>query len=111
MRLTDSIIYRPNNPDGFMIMLKTNAQGRYTVSYEGWHEEFEKEEEALRCFLFGLSKTCRLRVYTRGKKAHKWAIEWFINNNWHVDSMTGLLFFPFWRRNNDSNPNPLPMGD
>lgn len=36
------------------------------MSFEGWHEAFEQEEEALECVAFGLSAACRLRVDYRG---------------------------------------------
>ena len=36
----------PSNPNGFTVMLAVSGNG-YTVSFNGWHEEFEDEDEAL----------------------------------------------------------------
>lgn len=64
----------------------------------GWHEEFERPEEALECFAFGLSDQTRLCVVSRGGFDHKWTLESWDGTAWVPDSTTGLLFFPFWRR-------------
>ena len=47
-----SISVLPTSNDGFTVDLEVN-QNQYTVSFNGWHEVFEKEDEALECFAFG----------------------------------------------------------
>jgi len=60
------ITIHPSDGDGFRVSLSTSPEG-YTVSFDGWHEEFASEAEALNCLAFGLSPGCRLRVEYRGQ--------------------------------------------
>ena len=69
----------------------------FTVNFEGWHEEFTSEDEALNCFAFGLSPNCRLAVVLRGNTEKKWVVESLKDGKWTPDSETGLLLQPFWR--------------
>jgi len=92
-----SITVLPGSENGFTVMLSLN-HGGYTVSFDGWHEDFKDKEEALDCFAFGLSDECRLKEYRRGSFPYKWTVESFVNGRWLQDSTTGLFLFPFWRR-------------
>ena len=76
----------------------SGGPGDYVVSFEGWHERFTVEEEALDCFSFGLSESCRLRVTYRGESPVSWAVQSLEHGTWVVDSTTALIFTPFWRR-------------
>lgn len=91
------IAVHPASPGGFAVTLIAAEQG-HTVYFNGWHEEFASEDEALSCFIFGLSPACRLKVQRRGDTPQKWTVEWFKDNEWREDSIVGLLFFPFWWR-------------
>ena len=91
-----SISVLPTSNDGFTVDLDVN-QGQYSVSFNGWHEVFEKEDEALECFAFGLSDECRLKECRRGNFAYRWTVESKENGKWVADSETGLFFFPFWK--------------
>jgi hypothetical protein len=92
-----TITIEPCDKDGFSVWL-CNEGGSYTVGFDGWHEEFDSEEQALNCFAFGLSGDCRLKVVFRGSFAYRWTVESKTNGAWREDSTTGLLVFPFWRR-------------
>lgn len=92
---SDGISVAPEG--GFTVWAKDHGNS-YTVGFDGWHEGFEKAEDALNCFGWGLSNQCRLEVTSRGGKAHKWTAQYFENGNWINDSTTGLLVFPFWRK-------------
>lgn len=87
----------PREADGFAVSL-TEAPGVWTVSFEGWHEEFVVEDTALNCVAFGLSTECRLRVEYRGRLPVKWTVESLASGEWVEDSTTGLLHPFFWRR-------------
>jgi hypothetical protein len=63
-----SISVLPTSNDGFTVGLDI-SQSRYTVSFNGWQEDFQEEEEALDCFAFGLSEECRLKECRRGSFA------------------------------------------
>jgi hypothetical protein len=91
-----SITVLPSSDAGFNVGLDV-AQGRYTVSFNGWHEDFADASEALDCFAFGLSDECRLKEYRRGNSAYRWTVESKQNGQWVADSETGLFLFPFWK--------------
>jgi hypothetical protein len=55
----------PPDSSGFSVGFRIIPTG-FTVNFEGWHEEFTSEDEALDCFAFGLSPNCRLAVVLRG---------------------------------------------
>src|SRR5208337_912178 len=93
----DTITVEPRDEDGFTVWL-SDVGGSYTVGFDGWHEEFDSEQEALKCFAFGLSGDCRLKIVLRGSFAYRWTVESKMNGAWHEDSTTGLLVFPFWQR-------------
>jgi hypothetical protein len=86
----------PRDHSGFTVGVRITPPG-FTVYFDGWHEEFTVEDEALNCFAFGLSPQCRLAVVFRGDTETKWVVEAFENGAWTADSETGLLLQPFWR--------------
>jgi hypothetical protein len=93
----EMVTVEPQTPDGFPVSL-AEGQREWVVSLGGWHEHFESEDEALNCFAFGLSGSCRLRVHYRGSYPYRWAVERRTGDGWREESTVGLLFFPFWRR-------------
>ena len=82
---------------GFTVSIASNDE-YCTVDFEGWHKHFDTSQEALDCFAWGLSENCRVKVFSRGGKAHKWTAQSLENGVWSDVSTTGLLFFPFWRK-------------
>ncbi len=92
-----SIIVHPASPDGFSVGCYQQGE-HYTISFAGWHEEFDSEAEALNCFAFGLSEECRLRVLSRGRWDYRWILQHLVDGAWQDESETGLIFFPFWLR-------------
>ncbi|HEV8341332.1 MAG TPA: hypothetical protein VGR30_03070 [Candidatus Binatia bacterium] len=93
----NSIRVLPTSDDGFTVSLITN-RNTYTVSFDGWHEDFHDKEEALNCFVFGLSTGCRLKEFRRGRFTYKWIVEAKESGRWVEYSETGLLVFPFWMK-------------
>ena len=92
----NEIDVKPPDSSGFSVGFRITPTG-FTVNFEGWHEEFTSEDEALDCFAFGLSPNCRLAVVLRGNTETKWVVESLEDGNWTPDSETGLFFQPFWR--------------
>jgi hypothetical protein len=94
----------PSDGNGFKVTLIDNTPS-YTVFFDSWHEEYEKIEDALDCFAFGLSEDCRLKVSYRGNFAYLWSVEernedgqWF-GCQWIGCNEMGLLAPPlFWLR-------------
>jgi hypothetical protein len=93
----DFIRIFPTSQDGFNVEL-TVAKDNYTVYFNGWHESFEDEDEALDCVAFGLSAECRLKEYRRWNSAYKWTVEYKSTEKWIEESTTGMFLFPFWRK-------------
>src|SRR5688572_23362602 len=48
----NEIDVRPSDRSGFSVGFRITPTG-FTVNFEGWHEEFTSEDEALDCFAFG----------------------------------------------------------
>ncbi|MEM9542361.1 MAG: hypothetical protein AAGA60_23065 [Cyanobacteria bacterium P01_E01_bin.42] len=92
----NSICVAPTNENGFSISMYVDRD-EYEVYFEGWHENFQKPEQALECFAFGLSNSCRLKVIRRGNTPCQWTLESLENGTWIPDSQVGLLLVPFWR--------------
>ncbi len=87
-----SIVVPAKKPNGFAVSINDDL----IVSFDGWHEHFFTPEEALKCFEFGFSTKCRLKVTSRCRFAYKWTLEALNGQEWIEDSTTGLIFFPFW---------------
>ncbi len=64
----------PDGPNGFTVSLEDNAPN-YTVSFDGWHAEFDNSAAALNSVAFGLSDSCRLKINYRGRLAQNWTVE------------------------------------
>ncbi len=93
-----SISVPPASPDGFCVTFEAHPPNEYWVWFEGWHEVFSDPEEAIRCFMFGLSEDCRLVEERRGTSPYRWTVQKKEGNDWATISVTGLLVFPFWKR-------------
>lgn len=94
---------------GFPVRFE-GVDGEYRVFFDGWHEHFEDEDEALACLAFGLSSRCRLVTTYRGDRPVKWTVESREGDSWRVESTTGLLLVPFWRRRRiESRSNSLEL--
>ena len=47
----------------------------FVVWYDQWHHDFDRAEDALDCFEFGLSDSCRLKITLRGDEPVVWQVE------------------------------------
>ena len=92
-----SVAVKPADKSGFPIELIERGPASWTVYFDGWHEEFGSEREALSCVAFGLSEECRLRVEKRGETPVKWTVESREGGTWIADSEVGLFRPFFWR--------------
>ena len=87
----------PSTADGLLVSLSTE-NGTRIVHFDGWHEDFGSDQEALNCFMSGLTPSIRLFVTRRGDYDHKWNVEARNRDRWEACGTVGLLIFPFWRR-------------
>ncbi|HEX7898948.1 MAG TPA: hypothetical protein VF950_14390 [Planctomycetota bacterium] len=83
----------PETPGGFEVWI--GPGDAWQVAYEGWHADFADPEQALACFLMGLTGGARLRVTRRGGRAHKWQVE---TREGTPLGAVGRIAFAFWRR-------------
>ncbi|MES2571322.1 MAG: hypothetical protein V4710_14870 [Verrucomicrobiota bacterium] len=91
----DGVLEIPaQSPTGFRVSIYDHG-GHFTVGFEGWHEEFTDAEAALECFAFGLSTSCRLRVFSCFGNDYKWQVLVQVEGEWVAESETGLLFPAF----------------
>jgi hypothetical protein len=93
----DTIVVDPKTANGFVVSLIERGD-KWVVHFDGWHQHFASEDDAVRCVVFGLSRDCRLKVEYRGSVARRWTVEARTDHGWREDSTVGLLWFPFWRR-------------
>ena len=97
----NSITVFPASDNGFKVALYAGDQSSYEpydVYFDGWHEPFSDKDEALNCFVFGLTSECRVKELSRGKQIYEWTVEYLIDGEWQADSTTALIFFQFWRK-------------
>ena len=87
----------PQKPGGFAVWIR-EGPGGHTVGYEGWHEWLSDDASAFKCFAFGLSTACRLRVFRCAGKDYRWQVLHQVNGEWTAHSAAGLFLAPFWRK-------------
>jgi len=85
----DSVRVPAPTPEGFDVIIEQIWEGHYAVSYGGWQKDFELLEEAVACFLVGLSILCRLKVESKDKKPFRWTVEHWEDPNWRQVSSHG----------------------
>ncbi len=97
----NSITVFPASDSGFEVTFYAwdpNSYEPYEVHFDGWHEHFVDKDEALNCFVVGLTSECRVKELSRGQKIYKWTLEYVEDGSWKTDSTTSLVFFPFWKK-------------
>ena len=82
-RKENSISVSPQNQNGFEVELRDD-EDEITVSYEGWHEHFNNEEDdaAINYFMAGLTNRYRLCVESWGTRPWKWTPEYLDEDTW-----------------------------
>ncbi len=80
---------------GFRVWIRQRA-GRYTLGFEKWHQEFTNAASAFDFFMFGLSRLCRLHVFSCGGVDYKWQVQRQFDGRWYTVSESGLAVYPFW---------------
>lgn len=84
----------PSDCRGFEVAL-TEHEDAWSVCFDGWHQQFHSEREALECFAFGLTDACRLTCWSRDGRRYRWTVEAKTDEGWIEGSTTGMLLFPF----------------
>ncbi len=88
----------PSDCHGFEVALTEHrpdaGDDAWTVCFDGWHQHFRSEREALECFAFGLTDACRLICWSRDGRHCRWTVEAKTDDGWIEGSTTGMLLFP-----------------
>ena len=97
---SDEIRVSSGNEKGFEVGLMCGVENGYYVYYGGWHEQFSKDEaeDAIGCFLWGLTDKVPLKVKLRGSFQYHWTVQRFEKGKWRSWGWVGLFWFPFWRK-------------
>ena len=61
--------------EGFPVRLRMVHDREFVVWYDRWQHTFDRAEDALDCFEFGLSDSCRLKITLRGDEPVVWHVE------------------------------------
>ena len=94
----NELAVRPSSETGFAVTF-SDCDNQFVVTYGGcWHEHFNDLEEAIKCFIFGLSSKCRLKVESKGTFEFRWTLQSRIDDAWSDANVIGLFFYPFWRK-------------
>ncbi len=91
------ILIKDNRKSGFPVTLKVEKGDSFIVTYALWHEKFNKQEEALDCFVFGLTNQCRLKLTKKGNRIVKYTVQNKEDKKWLDDSTTGFIDIAFWK--------------
>ena len=96
---TDGYFIRilPTTPVGFPVKMEWIWDTHFTVFLDGWHQDFDSYEEAVRCFTFGVSGAYRVKTKSKGRFRFRWTLEYWDGSGWVEDSTITDLFYPFWK--------------
>ena len=83
------------SPGGFPIRLQITRRG-FRVHLGGWWRDFDRDDDALDCLDFGLSKGCRLAVEYRGASEIAWTVESREFGSWRPHHRARRILAPFW---------------
>jgi hypothetical protein len=72
----------PNDQNGFKLWIREEKARKFTVGFDRWQETFNDATQALACFALGLSKDCRLKVYSRLGARYHWTVQQYQGGLW-----------------------------
>ena len=81
---------------GFPIRIRVRRRA-YRVYLGGWWREFDRDDDALDCLDFALSKGCRLLVEYRGNTEVAWTVESREFGMWRAHHRSARRLVPFWK--------------
>ena len=71
----NTITVPPASDEGFLVRLRMVHDREFVVWYDQWQHAFDRAEDALDCFEYGLSDSCRLKITLRGDEPIIWHVE------------------------------------
>ena len=94
------LLIKAKNKDGFDILIQ-ESERENTVHFGAWHFHFENNDsgnsELMDYLIYGMSKSGRLKAYSRSKNEYKWTFEIMDrDDNWFPIGTMSLMNFKFW---------------
>ena len=86
----NSIRVIPSLREGFEVVLEEVWENHFSVSFDHWHEDFYTLQEAVDCFLLGLSNRCRIKVESKGGAPFRWTVECLDDSQWRERSSNSV---------------------
>jgi hypothetical protein len=82
----ETISFHHSDPNGFDVKLYSESD-RITVDFDGWyahgwHAHFKSIEEAVNCFLWGLTPFCTVVEESVGGQPVKWTAYSWVSGEW-----------------------------
>lgn len=99
----NGLTIEPNNKSGFKIYIQEEEREN-TIYFNSWHFHFEKDKdgknELLDYLIFGMSKSGRLKTFSRKGKEFKWTFETLNKEDgkWYSSGTTGLINLKLWQK-------------
>lgn len=100
---SDSITVLSSELSGFDVSFKELKNG-YIISFGEWHEYLPKGQKganfAFGLFKFGLSDSCRLKIYRKGIVNYKCDLEYKkqVSGQWDRVATQSVFVYPFWKK-------------
>lgn len=86
----------PSQPDGFSVWIREEKGRKLTVGFDRWQETFSDATQALACFALGLSRDCRLKVYSRLGARYHWVVQQYVGGLWVDGPVHHESVFSLW---------------
>src|SRR5260370_7730038 len=93
----DLVRVLPVTPEGFDVIIEQIWENHFTVSFDGWHEDFFSQEKALACFFMGLSNRCRLQTLENCASRFHSTLHTPDGTQWREGSSTRRFIHQFWK--------------
>lgn len=84
-------------PEGFPAKIEWIWDTHFAVFLDGWHQDFDSYERAVRCFTLAATGHYRLKTASKGSFHFRWTLEYWDGSGWVEDSTITDLFYPFWK--------------
>ena len=85
------------SPEGFPVKIEWIWDTHFAVLLDGWHQDFDSYEQAVRCFTLAVAGHYRLKTASKGSFHFRWTLEYWDDSAWVEDSTITDLFYPFWK--------------
>jgi hypothetical protein len=86
----------PGGKTGFKLWIREEKGRKFTVGFDRWQETFSDATQALACFALGLSKDCRLKVWSRLGARYQWVVQQYVGGLWVDGSTHREPIFSLW---------------